>query len=151
MVLPKCTINRLHQDAQAERYAGAQGQPLILESDPLGFTQGTIVASDNTSQMIDMKVMDGYDAPQGGRIQMFDSQGVMLPHAQDPSQNVTDLGTQSFSALLGLHARRPQDPSSAVQHSTESACFRQAAYFWQGIQVHKPEAAMQEEACTGWA
>ena len=87
-----------HHDTQSEKYAGAQGQPFILEADPLGFTQGTIVASDNTSQTIDMKLMDGYDAPQGGRIEVFDSQGVMLPHAQDPSQNVTDMGTQPFSA-----------------------------------------------------
>ena len=49
-----------HHDTQSEKYAGAQGQPFILEADPLGFTQGTIVASDNTSQTIDMKLMDGY-------------------------------------------------------------------------------------------
>ena len=92
-----------------EAHAGSQDQPLVLDSSPLGFTQGFITASSNDSQTIYFKLMAGYDPPTiGGRIALFDpSNGTMLPHAQDTPQNITDLGVQAAAAhlhgLLQIH------------------------------------------------
>ena len=63
--------------------------PFMLDADPLGWTQGEIIAINPEEWTIDARVFDGYDIPIGGeRIEIFTAEGVMLPHSQDAIQVV---------------------------------------------------------------
>ena len=77
--------------------AGSPEEPLIIDSEPLGFTQGRIIASNKDDLTIDIEIMEGYTAAKdtGGRIEIFSPDGVMLPHNQDPTKEVEDLGEPS--------------------------------------------------------
>ena len=75
--------------------AGAPGDPLIFESDPVGFAQGWVLGADKEACTIDLQLMDGYELADAlGRIELFTPQGVMLPHPQDVPQEHTDLGAR---------------------------------------------------------
>ena len=89
--------NRLLIDMRA----GSEDDPFVIDSEPIGFTQGFITASSNESQTITLKLMDGYAPPvPSGRIELFAPNGTMLPHLQDEFQNVTDLGMHSLPSHL---------------------------------------------------
>ena len=63
--------------------------PFMMDADPLGWTQGEIVAINPEEWTIDACIFDGYDIPtEGERIEMFTTEGVMLPHSQDAIQVV---------------------------------------------------------------
>ena len=73
--------------------AGAPNDPLLLDSDPLGFAQGWVLAANQEEATIDLQLMDGYALTvKPNRIELFTSEGVMLPHVQDVPQEHTDLG-----------------------------------------------------------
>ena len=75
---------------------GSPDEPLIIDSEPLGFTQGRIIESNKEELTIDFQIMEGYRVPtEGGRIELFTPEGVMLPHTQDVPQEVHDLGKPS--------------------------------------------------------
>ena len=82
---------------------GSPEEPLVIDSEPLGFTQGHIVAANKEDLTIDIQIMEGYTAAKdcGGRIEMFSPDGVMLPHNQDPNKEVEDLGEPLPDILLG--------------------------------------------------
>ena len=76
---------------------GSPDEPLIIDSEPLGFTQGRIIDSNKEELTIDFQIMEGYRVPkEGGRIELFTPEGVMLPHTQDVPQEVQDLGKPSL-------------------------------------------------------
>ena len=63
--------------------------PFVLDADPLGWTQGEIVAINPEDWTIDARIFDGYAIPtEGERIELFTTEGVMLPHSQDAVQVV---------------------------------------------------------------
>ena len=73
--------------------AGAQGDPLILDSDPVPYTQGRILSYDKDALTVDAELLEGYNPPvDNARIKLFTPEGVMLPHTQDPTQDYQDLG-----------------------------------------------------------
>ena len=79
--------------------AGAPGDPLIFDSDPINWAQGWITGADKEACTIDLRLMDGYDITEKpGRIKLFTPDGVALPHTQDPVQEHTDLGEPCCSA-----------------------------------------------------
>ena len=86
LLQPSCLMNHVS--------TGSPEEPLIIDSEPLGFTQGHIIASDKEDLTIDIQIMEGYTPVKdcGGRIEVFSPDGVMLPHNQDPTKGVEDLG-----------------------------------------------------------
>ena len=66
--------------------------PITLDADPFGFSQGTIINTDNRT-FIDLQVMQGYAFPQPNcRVMFFTPDGTMLPHYQDVATTVDNLG-----------------------------------------------------------
>lgn len=82
-----------HHDQQVMMCAGARDDPLILDSDPLPYTQGRILSYDKNALTVDAELLEGYKPPvDNGSIKLFTPEGVMLPHTQDPTQGFEDLG-----------------------------------------------------------
>lgn len=58
--------------------------PVILDAEPLAWSQMQIIGFDAKEFTIDGRVFEGYPMPEkGGRIEIFTPEGVMLPHTQD--------------------------------------------------------------------
>ena len=73
--------------------AGDQGDPLILDSDPVPYTQGRIVSYDKEALTVEAELLEGYKPPtDNGGIKLFTPEGVMLPHTQDVTQGYEDMG-----------------------------------------------------------
>ena len=97
--------------------AGAPGDPLVFDSDPITFAQGWIIASDQKAQTIDVRLMPGYEVLcKPGRIKVFTPDGVALPHMQDPVQEHTDLGKPCCSALEVLASNQLMAASALDIH-----------------------------------
>ena len=74
--------------------------------------------------------MDGYFTPNGGgRIQVFDSTGTMLPHTQDPAQTVIDLGKPQlpYSKWSDLYILLCKPGGRRQGTDSRSACLGPAA------------------------
>ena len=74
-------------------HAGARGDPLIIDSDPIPCTQGRIQSSDKKAFTVEAELLPGYKTPTGkGGIRLFDPNGVPLPHTGDQTHKIEDLG-----------------------------------------------------------
>ncbi|KAK9845119.1 hypothetical protein WJX74_010776 [Apatococcus lobatus] len=80
---------------------GAPGDPLLLDSDPVPYTQGKILSYDEKALTVEAELLEGYKPPtDNGGIKLFTPEGVMLPHTQDVTQGFEDLGGGRFKVKL---------------------------------------------------